>query len=83
MSDFVSIADVREAERFAKAQRTAAAQYLCIDERKINSPKDQMLVHRFRAAAVERSEAFDAMLSDRDINRLFCDGVISFEQPGG
>jgi hypothetical protein len=29
-------------------------------------------------AAAERSEAFDVMLRDRDVNRLFNDGALYF-----
>jgi hypothetical protein len=39
------------------------------------SPK-AMLLHRVRAAAAEKSDAFDVMLSDLDVNRLFNDGAI-------
>ena len=78
----VSIADSREAERIAKAQRIAAGRYLRVDETKITSPKDTMLLHRVKAAAAERSGTFDVMLGDRDVNRLFNGGVLYFERPG-
>jgi hypothetical protein len=35
-----------------------------------------MYLHRVRAAAAERSEAFDAMIQDRDFNLLFIAGAI-------
>jgi hypothetical protein len=79
--DFVSLPAAREAERLAKAQRIAAGRWLRVDETKITSPKDMMLLHRARAAAAEGSEAFDAMLRDRDVNRLFNDGALYFESP--
>jgi len=80
--EFFSLPDAREAERLAKAQRIAAGRWLRVDETKITSPKDTMLLHRVRAAAAERSDEFDAMLRDRDVNRLFNDGALYFERPG-
>jgi hypothetical protein len=77
----VSMAESQEAERIAKAQRIAAGRYLCVDESKVTSPADMMFLHRVRAAAVEGSSVFDRMLGDRDVNRLFNDGALSFE-PG-
>ena len=79
--EFVSLPDAREAERNAKAQRTAAARWLRVDETKISAPKDLMLLHRVRAAAADRSEAFDALLRDRDVNRLFNGGALYFALP--
>ena len=78
----VSMAESREAERVAKAQRIAAGRYLRVDESKITSPKDMMLLHRVRAAAAESSATFDQMLHDRDVNRLFNGGSLYFEQSG-
>jgi hypothetical protein len=80
--EFVSLPDAREAERFAKAQRIAAGRWLRVVETKVASPKDVMLLHRVRAAAAEGSEAFDALLRNRDVNRLFNDGALYFELPG-
>jgi len=80
--EFVSIPDAREAERNAKAQRIAAGRWLRVDETKITAPKDTMLLHRVRAAAAEGSEAFDEMLRDRDVNRLFNESALYFELPG-
>jgi|GEM_PF-6882842 len=77
--EFVSLPAAREAERAAKAQRIAAGRWLRVDETKITSPKDMMLLHRVRAAAAEGFEAFDTMLRDRDVNRLFNDGALYFE----
>jgi hypothetical protein len=77
-----SMPDVREAERIAKAQRIAAGRYLRVDETKIASPKDMMLLHRVKAAAAERSGTFDVMLGDRVVNRLFNDGALYFDRPG-
>jgi hypothetical protein len=74
----VSMTEVKEAERIAKAQRVAAGRYLRVDESKIASPKDMMLLHRVRAAAAEGSAVFDEMLHDRDENRLFNNGALSF-----
>ena len=78
----VSMSDVKEAERVAKAQRIAAGRYLRVDETKIRSPKDMMLLHRVRAAAADGSGSFDVMLGDRDVNRLFNDGALYFQQSG-
>jgi hypothetical protein len=39
-----------------------------------------MLLHWLRAAAAERSGAFDVMLSDLEVNWLFNDGAISIER---
>jgi hypothetical protein len=41
-----------------------------------------MLLHRVRAVAAERTEAFDAMLRDMDFNRLFNEGAIYIERLG-
>lgn len=76
----ISMSEAKEAERAAKAQRIAAARWLVVDETRVTSPKDIMLLHRVRAAAAERSEAFDEMLQDRDVNRLFNDGALNFER---
>ena len=76
----VSMPEVREAERIAKAQRIAAGKWLRVDESKIASPKDMMLLHRVRAAAADGSAVFDEMLHDRDVNRLFNDGALYFER---
>jgi hypothetical protein len=73
--------EVREAERLSKAQRIAAGRWLRVDESKVTSPKDMMLLHRVRAAAAEQSGAFDVMLGDMDVNRLFNDGALSFARP--
>jgi len=40
-----------------------------------------MLLHRVRPAAAERSDAFNKMLSEREVNQLFNDGAIYFERP--
>ena len=68
--EFHSVVDVREAERFAKWERISHARFFQVGETKVTSPKDVMLLDRFRAAAAERSDAFDAMLRDMDVNRL-------------
>jgi len=39
-----------------------------------------MLLHRFRAAAAEWSNAFDAMLREPDVTRLFNEGAIYIER---
>jgi hypothetical protein len=78
----VSMSEVKEAERIAKAQRIAAGRYLRTNESKIFSPKDMMLLHRVRAAAAEGSGIFDVMLGDGDVNRLFNDGALSFDRNG-
>ena len=72
--------EVKEAERLSKAQRIAAGRWLRVDESKITSPKDMMLLHRARAAAADGSGAFDEMLRNRDVNRLFNDGALYFER---
>ena len=72
--------EVREAERLSKAQRIAAGRWLRVDESKVTSPKDIMLLHRVRAAAADSSGAFDEMLRDRDVNRLFNEGALYFER---
>ena len=60
-----SVVEVKEAERQAKLQRLGFAHLIRVDETKVTSPKDLMLLHRVRAAAAERSEAFDVMLRDQ------------------
>ena len=77
----ISVAEATEAERLCKAERMAAGRWLKVDESRVRSPKDMMLVHRVRAVAAEQSAAFDEMLRDRDVNRLFNDGVFYFEPP--
>ena len=78
--EFHSIVEVKEAERQAKLQRLGFAHLLRVDESKVTSPKDLMLLHRVRAAAAERSAAFDAMLHDHEVNRLFNEGAIYIER---
>jgi hypothetical protein len=78
-----SVVEVKEAERQSKLQRLGFAHMVRIDETKATSPKDIMYLHRVRAAAAERSEAFDVMIQDRDFNRLFNEGTIYIERPGG
>jgi hypothetical protein len=78
----VSMAEAKEAERIAKQQRISAGRYLLVDERFVASASDQMLVRRIRAAAAEGSEAFDQLLRDRDVNRLFNSGALSFDRRG-
>lgn len=78
--NFISMADVREAERLSKLQRLNNARFLRFDETKCATARDVMLLHRVRAAAAERSDAFDVMMSEPDVNRLFCDGAISIER---
>ena len=78
----ISMTEVKEAERMAKAQRITAGRWLRVDESKVTSPKDTMLLHRVRAAAADGSGAFDEMLKVRDVNRLFNDGALYFERPG-
>lgn len=56
--------------------------WIRVDETKIRSPKDLMLLHRIRAAAERTSGAFDHMLGDRDVNWLFNDGALYFDRAG-
>ena len=76
----VSMAESREAQRIAKAQRIAAGRWLQVDESKITSPKDMMLLHRVRAAAADGSGPFVEMLHEPEVNKLFNDGAISIER---
>ena len=78
----MSMPEVREAERLSKIQRIQAGRWQRLDESKITSPKDLMLLHRVRAAAAEQSATFDAMLSNMDVSRLFNDGALWIELPG-
>jgi len=78
--NFISMADVREAERLSKRQRISNARFLRFDETKCATARDVMLLHRVRAAAAERQDVFDVMISDPDVNRLFNDGAISIER---
>jgi hypothetical protein len=66
--EFHSVVEVKEAERQAKLQRLGFVHLIRIDETKATSPNDQMYLHRVRAAAAERSDAFDAMIRDREFN---------------
>ncbi len=47
----IMLTEAREAERISKAQRIAAGSCLRVDETKVTSPRDMMLLHRVRAAA--------------------------------
>lgn len=76
----ISMSEAKEAERVSKAQRIAAGRWLHVDESKVTSPKDLMLLRRLRAAAAEGSGVFDEMLRDMDVNRLFNDGAFYFER---
>ena len=78
--EYISMPDVREAERLSKAQRLNNARFLRFDETKCATARDVMLLHRVRAAATERSDAFDTMLGEPEVNRLFNDGAISIEK---
>jgi hypothetical protein len=75
-----SVVEVKEAERQSKLQRLGFAHMIRIDETKATSPADIMYLHRVRAAAAERSEAFDVMLREREFNRLFIEGAIYIER---
>ena len=75
-----SVREVQEAERQSKLQRLGFAHMVRVDETKATTPKDVMYLHRVRAAAAERSDAFDAMLRDHDFNRLFNEGAIYIER---
>ena len=79
---FISVSEAKKAERVAKAQRIAAGRWLLVNESKVTSPKDIMLLHRVRAAAAEGSATFDAVLSDMDVNRLYNDGALNFGRVG-
>lgn len=81
-SMIISMTEAIDAEKAARGERIAAGRFLQVDETKIASPKDMMLLHRVRAAAAEGSATFDGMLGDRDVNRLFNDGALSFARPG-
>ncbi len=41
---FISMPDVKEAERLSKVQRIQAGRWLRVDESKIIAPKDMMLL---------------------------------------
>lgn len=74
--EFHSVAEVQEAERLCKVQRINNAKYLRFDETKCATARDVMLLHRVRAAAADRADVFNVMLSDPEVNRLFNDGAI-------
>ena len=76
-----SVVEVKEAERQSKLQRLGFAHLIRVDETKVTSPKDLMLLHRVRAVAAGRGEEFDVMLGDLDFNRLFNAGAIYIERP--
>ena len=77
----LSMQEAREAEREAKNQRLNAARWLQIDESKAPSASEITTLRRIKAAAEERSDAFDRMLHDRDANRLFNLGAWYFAGP--
>lgn len=74
--NFISLLEVREAERLSKRQRISNARFLKFDETKCATARDVMLLHRVRAAAEGRQDVFDTMISDPEVNRLFNDGAI-------
>ena len=78
--EFHSVVEVKEAERLSKLQRLGFARYIGIDETKATSANDQMYLHRVRAAAAERSDVFDVMVRERELNRLFNEGAIYIER---
>lgn len=78
--EFYSIKDIAEAEHLSRVQRQHNARFLRFDETKCATARDVMLLHRVRAAATERSDIFDKMLSDREVNQLFNDGAIYIER---
>jgi hypothetical protein len=78
----ISMTEVIEAAKVAKARRIATSRWLRVDETKGTSPKDVMLLHRVREAIGDGSGAFDEMLRDRDVNRPFNDGALYFERMG-
>jgi hypothetical protein len=59
----VSMSDLKEAERIAKAQRIAAAKWLQVDESKVTSPKAMMLIHE-GLASVKLGAAHISQASD-------------------
>jgi hypothetical protein len=79
----VSMTEAAEASRECKRQRIAAGQLLKVEESKVSSASDQMVLRRVKAAAAERSDTFDALLCDYDVNRLFNMGALYFARPQG
>ena len=78
--EFHSVVEVKEAERQSKLQRLGFAHLWRVDETKATTPRDVMYLHRVRAAAAEWSEAFDVMLREPEVNRLFNEGAIYIER---
>jgi len=78
--EFHSVVEAMEAECKSKLQRLGFIHLWRVDETKATTPKDTMYLPRIRAAAAERSETFDAMIRDRDVNRLFNEGAIYIER---
>jgi hypothetical protein len=78
--EFHSFVETKEAERQSRLQRLGFAHLWRADETKATTPKDVMYLHRVRAAAAERSDAFDAMTRDHEFNRLFNEGAIYIER---
>lgn len=77
----VSVAEAREAERISKAQRIRNGLMMRVNESLAGTPADMMTARRVYAAAQAQDQAFDAMLRDRDVNRLFNEGVLYLERP--
>ena len=80
--EFHSFVETKEAERQARLQRLGFAYLWHVDETKAATPKDVMYLHRVRAAAADRSDAFDAMIREHEFNRLFNEGAIYIERSG-
>jgi hypothetical protein len=78
--NFISMAGSRDAEHEARKQRMGLAHLLRIDETKASNSADIMILRRVKAAAADKSDTYDSLLSERDVNRLFNTGAIYFQR---
>jgi hypothetical protein len=78
----ISAHEARQAENEARKQRIGFAHLLRADESKVTSAAGLMHLRRIMAAAVERSVAYDHMLSEYETQRLFDSGALYFAPRG-
>lgn len=72
-----TVAQVQEAHRMAPKHRFAMRDRLRVNEEGI-SATEQELVAKVRA--VTTAEAYDKAMADKNVNALFCRGVLTFRE---
>jgi len=80
---FIAAKEAREAVQEARKQRIGLAHLLRSVEAKAPTSADVMRIRRIMVAALERSVAYDEMLSEPTTNGLFGCGALFFALPDG